>query len=78
MFFLKPTNKQIEQFLKRYGKYQVTDEEIQQYVENIQEQDKNSVTDQDINQFLQSQQGENVNINDVENFQLSEENKFKL
>ena len=78
MFFLKPTNKQIQQFLKRYGKYQVTDEQIEQYINNTETNDQNIVTDQDIQQFIQSQEGEEVDLNDVDNFQLNTERKFKL
>lgn len=78
MFFLKPTNKQIQQFLKRYGKYQVTDEQIEEYINNTETNDQNIVTDQDIQQFIQSQEGEKVDLNDVDNFQLNTERKFKL
>ena len=78
MFFLKPTNKQIEQFLKRYGKYQVSDQQMQEFLQKNNEEQNQVVSDQDIQQFIESQQSENVDLNDVDNFQLSNENKFKL
>ena len=82
LFFLKPTNKQIIEFLKRYGYVQVTDDEIQQFLNENQieenQQDKKTLSDDEIQQFLNSQDKVVVNNQDVNNFQLMHENKFKI
>ena len=83
LFFIKPTNAQIKQFLKRYNLVQVTDDDVQQFLdENINQnedvQKKTDLTDADIEQFINSQNSVVVNNQDINNFELMKENKFKI
>ena len=79
IFFLKPTNSQIMQFLKRYGYYQISDQDIQEFLNQKKEvEDIQKITDQDIQEFLNSKDGQLLDNNDVNNFQLNSEPKFKI